>query len=43
MGSVKMHGFNGSPLYDSREWDRPTNSILVMVLLIIDTNKLVSN
>ena len=42
MGYVKMHGFNGNLLYDSRDWGggggggRPTNSIISRVLLIIE-------
>ena len=38
MGFVKMHGFHGNPLYDSREWggDRPTNQIHSRVLLILE-------
>ena len=33
-GLCKMHAFNGSRLYDSREWGlgRPTNSIISKVL-----------
>ena len=41
MGYVKMHGFRGNLLYDSRDWGgggggRPTNSIISRVLLIIE-------
>ena len=37
MGYVKMHGFHGNPLYDSREWVVGLqNSILSRVLLILE-------
>ena len=36
MGYVKMHDFHGNPLYDSREWGRPTNSFLSKVLLSLE-------
>ena len=38
-GYVKMHGFHGNLLYDSRDWGgggRPTNSIISRVLRIPD-------
>ena len=36
-GLRKMHGFHGNRLYDSRDWgDRPTNSIISRVLLILE-------
>ena len=37
MGYVKMHGFHGNLLYDSRDkGGRPTNSIISRVLLILE-------
>ena len=37
MGYVKMHGFHGNLLCDSRDWGgRPTNSIISRVLLILE-------
>ena len=41
MGYVKMHGFHGNLLYDSRDWGgggggRHTNSIISRVLLILE-------
>ena len=37
MGYVKMHGFHGNRLYDSRDLGgRPTNSIISRVLLILE-------
>ena len=37
MGHVKMHGFYGNLLYDSRDrGGRPTNSIISRVLLILE-------
>ena len=40
MGYVKMHGFHGKRLYDSRNWGggggRPTNSIISRILLILE-------
>ena len=42
MGYVKMHGFHGNLLYGSRDCggggggDRPTNSIISRVLLILE-------
>ena len=42
---MKMHGFHGNRLYDSRDWGgggggggggRPTNSIISRVLLILE-------
>ena len=39
MGYVKMHGFHGNRLYDSRDWGeggRPINSIISRVMLILE-------
>ena len=39
MGYVKMHGFHGNHLYDSRDWGgggRPTHLIISRVLLILE-------
>ena len=36
MGYVKMHGFHGNPLYDSRELGWPTYSIISRVLLTLE-------
>ena len=38
MGYVKMRGFHGNLLYDSRDWGagRPTNSIISRVLIILE-------
>ena len=40
MGYVKMHGFHGNLLYDSRDWGRGgvrhTNSIISRILLILE-------
>ena len=35
-GYVKMHGFHGNVLYDSRLGGRPPNSIISRVLLILE-------
>ena len=37
MGYMKMHGFHGNLLYDSRDLGgRPTNTIIFRVLLILE-------